>query len=101
MKVNKLAYTQVARDINHALKTYDDDDFKPRVSVVNTAQHGYGFDKWSLSVDDILFDLIQHKGLAQNLFYADEVYTVTEPSGKDYDLYIEPVNRCMFSLAVL
>lgn len=99
--MNKFAYDTVARTINSRLKQIEGEGLKPRVTVVNTENMGYGFNKWSLALNDDLYDLVQHKGIAQDLFYADEVYTVTEPNGTDYDLYLEPVTRTYFDICKL
>ena len=63
---------------------------------METTGYGYGFGKYSLCVNDTLYDLLQRKGTAQDLFYADETYVV---GNNDY--YLEPVNSYMFDLAKL
>lgn len=95
--MNKVNYDKVASIINATLRAYYKDDvLKPRVEVRNTSDQGKYCDKWSLAVNEDLYDLIQRTGTAQNLFYADEIYTVG-----DNDLYIEPFNNWLFNLAVL
>ncbi len=94
--MNKTIYTEVAQAINAALKNYDDTDFKPRVSVIDTKDVSKYCDNWSLSINDELYGLLQIPGRPQDLFYADEIYVVG-----DNDLYIEPYNSCLFNLAVL
>jgi hypothetical protein len=95
--MTKKDYEKVASIINTTLRQYyKDDTLKPQVIVTDTRHMGAYCDRWSLVVNDDLFDLLQRSGLAQNLFYADEIYTVG-----DNDLYIEPYNKTLFNLAVL
>lgn len=97
--MNKVAYESVASTINNILMRYDNGSFEPRVEVIETSNHGYGFGKWSLAVNGDGAWQIQQPGAAQNAFYADEVYTFTEENGTDYDMYIEPINSYYFGLA--
>jgi hypothetical protein len=99
--MNKATYKSVAKTINAALRVYQDGTFKPAVTVRDTSDQGRYCDKWSLAVNDDLYDLIQRPGIAQNLFYADEIYTYTQRDGRDFDMYIEPFNSWLFNLAVL
>jgi hypothetical protein len=99
--MNKAAYQSVASTINNILKQYDNGSYKPRVSVMDTSNHGKYFDKWSLFVNNDAAWQIQQPGKAQDAFYSDAVYTFTEPNGTDYDMYIEPVDSYYFSLEKL
>ena len=94
--VTKSQYETVARHINSRLSKLDGHGLHPRCSVQNTANHGYGFGKYSLMLNDDLYDLVEYKGIAQDMFYADETYT----AGDD-DFYLEPVTKTYFDLAVL
>ncbi len=91
----KATYDKAATIINKVLKQYDDEAFTPRVSVLDTANHGYGFGKYSLVVNDTAYDLIQLKGMAQDIFYADETIVIG-----DNDYYLEPINSTCFGLAL-
>lgn len=89
--MNKATYEEVATQINSCLKQYDEGDYKPRVSVVLFA------DDWNLFTNNEAYALTEKAGVIQDLFYADEVYTVG-----DEDLYIEPAyGSRYFGLAIL
>jgi hypothetical protein len=52
-----------------------------------------------LRPNDMLWDLLQRQGIAQDLFYSDELYTITDRDGTDYEVYIEPYSGSLFNLA--
>ncbi len=97
----KAAYLSVANTLNTMFETYDHGDYKPRVLVLDTSTLDEYHGKWSLCVNNEALGLINEKGVAQDAFYADEVYTFTERDGTDYDMYIEPVDTRNFSLEKL
>ena len=92
--MRKADYKEVAAIINEKLEYARDKDFDPRVTVVDTADRGFGFDKYSLRLNDDLYDLIEYKGKAQDMFYANEVFIVG-----DRDYYLEPVTKTYWGLA--
>ena len=96
MSKTKADYTKAAAIINKVLKKYDSDNIKPRVSVLNTENHGYGFGKYSLVVNNDAYDVIQYRGYAQDVFYAGETIVIG-----DNDFYLEPVTSTCFDLALL
>ncbi len=100
--MNKVTYDKVASIINATLRrNYSDWKELPKVEVLDTRGVSSYCDKWSLAPNNNLLELLQRQGTAQDLFYADEVYTVTLHDGRDFDLYIEPYNSYLFNLAVL
>ncbi len=95
--MNKVTYDKVASIINATLRrNYRDVMLLPKVEVLDTRDVSSYCDKWSLAPNNDLLELLQRQGTAQDLFYADETYTVG-----DDDLYIEPYNSYLFNLAVL
>lgn len=96
MTATKADYTKAAAILNKVLRKYDDGNFKPRVSVLNTENHGYGHGKYGLLLNDAAYDVVEQAGSAQDIFYAGETLVIG-----DSDYYLEPVTRWIFDLALL
>lgn len=93
----KAQYEAVANTINKALAPYNAEGLEARVDVLDTSDHGYGFSKYSLVLNDDAWELI--KGSFNSKSVRELVDGEFTANGRRF--YLEPVTSTCYDLAAL